>query len=116
MSDPTATIELISQAIRERKCLLFMYPSSKDGPLNRRVEPHLLGVHKRTRKVILQGWFIPTEYQLKETILQAGWRNYEVKDITYLSLTQEPFVTRPDFNAHQQSEYVIHCQANSTPY
>ncbi|WP_143413127.1 WYL domain-containing protein [Haematobacter genomosp. 1] len=88
----------ISQAIRDRQVIRFMYNGKA-----REVEPHLLGVDK-SGDVTLSGWQV-----LGGT--GQGWRDFHVSKLSGLATVGRSFSgARPGYNANDRTLRQVLCR------
>lgn len=91
----------ITQAIRDRRVLVFRYED-----LDRTVEPHLYGVHRDSGNEILVAWQVGGFSHSGD---RPGWRNFLASDVRQLRLLDETFATpRAGYNpSDEQFRFVF---------
>lgn len=101
MSD-TSVQDVVCEAIREMKCLSFIYHDNE-----RVVEPHTLGVNLQDRDVLVG-------YQVGGFTQSPGpeyWRTFTLSDITRLSkLDQSFYGPRSGYNPRDPRFRIVYCQ------
>ena len=88
-------LELINQAISEKKIITFIY----DGEL-RGVEPFLTGKHKDTGKLSLRAWWL---YGYTKSSNPTNWRLYTIELMSNIAITNDGFIgQRPYYNPNDK--------------
>jgi predicted DNA-binding transcriptional regulator YafY len=80
---------LVTQAIRERRCLAFRYHS-----YSRRVEPHALGEVGENRRAVLAWQFAGGS----RSEPPPGWRTFYLSELKSVRILKTKFVRRPDYD------------------
>lgn len=78
-------IDLIYLAIKERKMIQFDYKGKE-----RLAEPHMLGIHKNTKKTNLRAWFL-SGYSESGTQDDNRWRIYSVENMENMRISETGF-------------------------
>lgn len=81
-------ILILSKAIKEKSIVRFSFMGH-----DRLVEPHLLGVQKKTKCKVLYAWFIDGYSKTGFKNPNIRWRAYPLRKIKNIEITEEQFKT-----------------------
>lgn len=90
---------------RKRAWIFYTDKKKKNRADWRYTEPHLVGEHIDTGNLVLRAWYIPTRLQIESWNDSAGWRLYDLNNISEIKDTDWNDViqfTRPGYNRYDE--------------